>query len=832
MKKTKSGENQIIVPVALAYLFTILFLAGCAQDPTISVNISVYDASGNPADGAFVSAYSDYELGSGAADKWTQLNGSIQATGTAKNGYVTLQIIPGNYAFKASLGEQSGGEEKLIIAQNNSSISIYMSRPKPGPAPGKNTCVPAGGTCRNSCAANESASTTLTCGSPTTVCCIPQTQGPAPKTITLYDQKEYPYDSTKTSGTKRYTTIITTASNNPNALYSIEIRNSAEQWTSPSTDGYELGPLYPTDWTQSLSGHKPATATFGQGWADGTLGKGYATVEFTGFENKNTRSVIEIGNKVTGLPMGTNGGVAYRADNDAQRNIPFYISLSGTNSGSSFDFEGKTVWYSMRFGSGGKAIANDYNISVSNGDYINGHQWTIENDGTTTYVRIDGGERWQVGIMANFSFDNLTVRIENILPGNKLVISADTILELRLNSESGTLLYNTRGDSTDASYGLLLLSNNKPTLTNTIEKLIPLYTTDSTRPVYYTPMYNPVTNKLFLLLYAQKFGAGASNKIKDGKEIAFLGTNIPADDGVYTEYDTYPNNSYYVPKNSDFSSGTQNNGLFTSSNAYFIATFVADDKISDGNITVYIDTSNGGNIGPFGGAGGTGLSGYSYDVRFRGKNSWNLQSGTDSSYLKAAYTDAGTKVWLLDNDGGVMINSPQQREKVNIVIMGQNVIKSVSNGVVTYGEGAKTYNVNLNSGSAAGDVEVLTAMDSSDTNALTNAQLSYLFNKTITEKAGSNIQSLAVREMISVDVDAKFDASNTSIKDLVAKINSGKFSYKVAFGSSAAGLDLGSTSFVAGPNDDITIVFFGEQYKLVSAQLSRNGTKSVVLEKK
>src|SRR3989344_5325522 len=43
-------------------------------------------------------------------------------------------------------------------------------------------------------------------------------------------------------------------------------------------------------------------------------------------------------------------------------------------------------------------------------------------------------------------------------------------------------------------------------------------------------------------------------------------------------------------------------------------------------------------------------------------------------------------------------------------------------GTVSFGAGSKNYNVNLDSRSSAGSVEVLTAMDSSDSNALTQAQ--------------------------------------------------------------------------------------------------------------
>ncbi len=100
-------------------LLAALVIAGCAQDNTSSVNVYVNDDSGRPVDGAYVSAYSSYSLGTGANDKWTGINGTITTTGTTKNGSVTLQIPPGNYAFKATKGGLTGGEEKTIITANN-----------------------------------------------------------------------------------------------------------------------------------------------------------------------------------------------------------------------------------------------------------------------------------------------------------------------------------------------------------------------------------------------------------------------------------------------------------------------------------------------------------------------------------------------------------------------------------------------------------------------------------------------------------------------------------------------------------------------------------------
>ncbi len=114
----------------------MLILAGCAQDNTVQVNVYANDESGRPVDGAYVSAYSSYNLGSGASNKWTSVNGTLTSTATTKNGgSATFQIIPGQYAFTASTNDgANGGAEKLIIQKND---YVYITIRKPQPTTGK-----------------------------------------------------------------------------------------------------------------------------------------------------------------------------------------------------------------------------------------------------------------------------------------------------------------------------------------------------------------------------------------------------------------------------------------------------------------------------------------------------------------------------------------------------------------------------------------------------------------------------------------------------------------------------------------------------------------------
>src|SRR3989344_336467 len=381
---------------------------------------------------------------------------------------------------------------------------------------------------------------TVAVGSTTGVGYVEVTKGV--DTIELYDGKKYPYDSTDTSGTKPYVVYLTAGSGDANSLYSIEVRNSAEIWSSTSGGTYDLGPLYPTKSDQSLTGKSGAQAEFLQSLPDGTLGKGYAKVEFSGFENKEERTVVNFGKNNTTVhnldSTGTNilstanGGVSFRADNDVIRGIPFYMKLNDTNSGSTFSFEGKDIVYSLRYatGTGGKDTTYDYNLLISTGDYVNGRQWTITDpsplDDTNVLVEIQGigligaGADSNRYVTYNVRADSPTGLDQNLIAGDiikvdgvtylindnnsltgtaQIGVSVDTVAKFIPNTtdiaSTNTPLYNTSGDSTDSTYGLLALSNDSTFDGNSVTATgnpvtIPMQnSTDTVRTVYYAAKY-------------------------------------------------------------------------------------------------------------------------------------------------------------------------------------------------------------------------------------------------------------------------------------------------------------------------------------------------------
>jgi len=119
--------------IAVLGVLAVIALSGCSQDPTVQVQVYVHDDSWNAVPNAYVSAYSNYNLGSGAGSRWTGLNGSLDASAqTDQYGQATMQVLPGNYAFSASANDGSyGGAEKLVIAQYGNYVDITVSKPRP-----------------------------------------------------------------------------------------------------------------------------------------------------------------------------------------------------------------------------------------------------------------------------------------------------------------------------------------------------------------------------------------------------------------------------------------------------------------------------------------------------------------------------------------------------------------------------------------------------------------------------------------------------------------------------------------------------------------------------
>jgi len=550
---------------------------------------------------------------------------------------------------------------------------------------------------------------TIAIGSTTGIGYVEVTKGT--DTVELYSGSIYPYDSSHTSSSP-YKATITAGTSDANSLYSLKIANSAEVWDSEDGGTFDLGPLYPARTGQSLQDNEGNTASFLETLPEGTQGKGFATVEFMGFEGDEEKTTVEFGKSAV---AGT-GGIKFVDEDGDTREIPYYIQVNDSNSGEIFQFEDKDFWAEARYataaGGDGKAGTYDYNVSVTTGDIVNGRIWTISGGDANVSLAVaavgamgdpidaDGALGYSVWDLNVISVDGVNYKIQDANTGAAaatMIVSVDLAFELKQGTDNtGTEFFNASGStSTD---NLLLLTHASTFDSNADGLGVKLYGSDSARYVEYSAQYNSTNGneKLWLLLDAQAFGnGGTDNTIQNAHAVSFLGTSVPTT-STYTEVEgiratqgtefegvsaTSGAFSYYVPKSTDFNNDSAN----SASEAYFVAEFQVNSAVDSSDFNVYIDTADATGIGPFP---STNLSAFADDVEYLGTPAWTLQGGSQSTYLSAGYTDAATKASLIDNGATIKIRMPQLAEKVDIIVYGTEVERDVSGGeTLTLGEG-------------------------------------------------------------------------------------------------------------------------------------------------
>ena len=512
-------------------------------------------------------------------------------------------------------------------------------------------------------------------------------------TVELYDGKGYPYDPNDTTGVYDYTVSITTSGN---FLQVIKISNSRDKWNNSSSSN---GPLYPTTSGQSLTGKATDTeAVYGEALPEDTAGKGIAKVSFAGWEANQERSSIEIG-KVSGLSSDAIGGLKFRGNDDALHTIPLAQELSWGTDPSTFSFDGQTIWYDLNVATGASDSTtvgtSDVNFIVKSGDYVNGRQWTLAweasldplNIAHDLNLSIGGGSYNNAGYgnpsattlrdHNTFTVDDVNFTLEDANYGgtnNTAIVSADGSLELRKSSNTGTLLYNTSGDTTDQTYGKFYFNDDlvfDGNIQGGATILLQGNQGSAGKGVYYAVNPARTLNRLWFMLAGQTLGTGESSLVENSKFLQFQGMNVTPNDGTYTEVFKNADYNYFVPQQTDFNSS----GNFSSSNAYFIATFLADDLLTgSGTFFAHIDGKDGALLGPFP---NTNLSAYTHDANYNGTPSITLTSGTQADYLQGAYTDDGSKATLNGNDS-VVFSLLQNTENIIIYVVGQGVSAELS----------------------------------------------------------------------------------------------------------------------------------------------------------
>lgn len=613
------------------------------------------------------------------------------------------------------------------------------------------------------------------------------------ETLRLVNGREYPYGSTSASNAAPWKVAIDTMGTN---IKSIRIFNYNKTWPTSS-------PLYPTTIGQSLNNNPGKIASFGEDLANGTLGKNFAKVEFKGFDFAGKYMTnIKVGKSVVG---GLNG-LTYTGKDATERYVPFYYktALAGSdNKDQNRIFNAysgttaKTLYLTLNKGtSANPANRSDYNFTARTNDIINNKKWIIIGRAGAGTIEIDvGGKIFpNLKINSELTVDGTTYEIRNIIYNSayvdSVVLSVDGYLAIGQNNFVGQ------------SGGLSILDSNntQPKLyftegTTTAVKID--LDVDSRRKVYYVPKVT--TGYVFFFLSAQAFDEGDGRVIQSGKKLTFLGTAVPANDGLYIEDNSidYP---YYSPKDADFNiaAGTITAaGVYTSSKAFHVANFSFNDMLVNKNTFLYIDTADGGLPGPHGIiTGETSPTIPTYDAAYMGAPyviySY-LTSGSKIGYYTKAYLDTGTKISLDTNKDTINISSPDTNAYVQIVVYGD------SNAVET----SKLYRVLLNS--ASGKYEV--------NNTLAKYSLPFLKEENVIIKVDNNTSSIIEKETIRVIADAQAYFGGNPY-DLITTIGSNGFYYQIDFNGTTE-INLGAAQFTdSGADDQIPIYLFGKKYYL------------------
>jgi len=541
-------------------------------------------------------------------------------------------------------------------------------------------------------------------------------------TVELFNGKGYPYDSTDTTGIYDYSVTLTAAAGK---FTDVKIQNSREKWNNSASS---VGPLYPSNAGQSLTGQTGEQAVFGATLEEGTLGKEYAKVEFQGFEADESRTTITFGQDLSGLDDEAEGGVKYRGFDDSEHTIPFALKMSPDTTGQTFTFDSKTIWY--------KAFVTDADTNTTLTDnatgsasFVNGREWVVTSSVTATTVAIDGvGTLSDLNAGETFVLDNVVYTLTSggsgtagAVPAGTLSFKTNGYVMFRKSNQNGTILTSNAGGDTNTSspshgkiyytddYVVDTNANNVGSATAAAGPGVVRLEGNGDHDFRYALLVSEDDPaKLWLLLAADTLGEDetTANKIQYSKAIQFIGTaavggqgtrdtnllaigpglTVPTPSGVAatTTEGLVKNTDYYVPDDLDYNASKD--GIFDNVNAFFVAIFAVDDglAVSGNDFNVYIDTEDGGLIGSFPNAN---LTIPTEDVSHWHAPTFNLRTGSSSTYLQGAYTDRGAKVTVDETNDQAVFSIPQNYEQVIYYVLGTDVTQETSGETVTIAEG-------------------------------------------------------------------------------------------------------------------------------------------------
>ncbi|AJF60770.1 MAG: hypothetical protein QT03_C0001G1291 [archaeon GW2011_AR10] len=492
--------------------------------------------------------------------------------------------------------------------------------------------------------------------------------------VDLYHLKGYPYDSSNTTGIYDYK-VTFQYSTDGNWLAKIIIGNSDQKWTNSSANN---DPLYAPSAQALTSTGQAGTneVSFLGTEADGTLGKNYFTVSFDGLETDEPLHQIKV----------TDNALAFTDASDRTHTVFFYKRLSKSTSGSSFSFDGKTIYYASFDGTVQQTIgptisadgnklngtgvfrsigqdAGGTNITFGNGDVITGLAVNAFIDINGFYYKISA---------INSDENDITLQGD----GNIVFAKTPVTTSQAASSTSDYL-------EADANkYTIIFADQNTADRRAYRGNTISLQGNDDVVFQYALMADQSTGEDLYLLLDSSTTFNGRYDA-----DLQFKGTDLGEDgvvDGTEPPHNTIVGDDrlYYWPdESSDFGGGSNND--------YYIATFAVEtggststaaDATADWDTNFFIDTE-ADELPSFP---NTNLSGYSEDLNYnRGNIDGAVAFGMDEydatkSKPDNAYNDVGTKFEIEGLE--LTITVPDNPKRAILVVKTEGTTTSTTGG--------------------------------------------------------------------------------------------------------------------------------------------------------
>jgi len=465
--------------------------------------------------------------------------------------------------------------------------------------------------------------------------------------------------------------------------------------------------------------------------------------------------------------------------------------------------------------------AADFNIS--DGNYLNGFPIDITAMAGDFNLSADGsalGKRWVDLNGPNFTAGTSTVDIngvqyaivsawaDNSNKGGFVRLRADGNCEFSTQSFSATPDYLNLGGA--QNYNKFDGVNTFKTVfydddnTARLPLKIPLGVKNSSmKDTYnYRLVVGKTSGKVWLLLDSN---TDFSNEISNAG-VRFEGTDR-GERGFL-----HPSVPFYLPDTTDIADG--DSGDY----AYYTAQFSIDANGGTPDVKIAIDTATG-NLVQYP---NNNLSNYNSDANcITCVPVWNLNTRTDvESALKGVYMDDGTKFEITDGKKALTATIPKEPLQLQFLISG--AVEEDFGGIVT--SAWLDYELTAPLKSASGTKPEVVA-------ALGKTELPLLHDETLTYRFNGSTYEIVVKETIGIESDAKFDSTNSTVKDLVAYMSGGDLNYVLSLGTGIPAWDsttATTTAFNDGDNDNIVIPLLGSDYTVQRID-NISSTKTVML---